>query len=46
MLLQSKNLSEEEFEKMMKQHKAEVEGLQNNLDREKDRQKKTLNDKV
>lgn len=45
-LLHGKNLSEEEFEKLMKAHKAEIQSLEANLDREKQRQKKTLNDKV
>ena len=45
-LLHGKNLSEEEFEKLMKSHKAEIQSLEANLDREKQRQKKTLNDKV
>ena len=45
-LLHGKNLSEEEFEKLMKAHKAEIQALEANLDREKQRQKKTLNDKV
>ena len=46
MLLQGKNLSEEEFEKLMKAHKAELQALELNLDREKQRQTKTLADKV
>ena len=45
-LLHGKNLSEEEFEKLMNAHKAEIQSLEANLDREKQRQKKTLNDKV
>ena len=39
-LLHGKNLSEEEFEKLMKAHKAEIQSLEANLDREKQRQKK------
>ena len=45
-LLHGKNLSEEEFEKLMKAHKAELQSLEANIDREKLRQKKTLKDKV
>lgn len=46
MVLHGKNLSEEEFEKLMKAHKAELQALEMNLDREKQRQNKTLADKV
>ena len=46
MLLHSKNLSEEEFEELMTAHKAELQALELKLDREKQRQTKTLADKV
>ena len=46
MLLKGKNLTDEEFQKLLKQHKDEVEALRLNYDREKERQKKAIHDKV
>ncbi len=46
MLLQGKNLSEEEFERLMREHKQQMAALQQNYLSEKDRQKQAIADKV
>ncbi len=46
MLQRGKNLSKDEFENLMRMHKDQVHSLERNLDREKERQRKTLADKV
>ena len=46
MQLKSKDLSEEEFNKMLKQHQQEVNALQTTYNTEKDKQKKAFKDKV
>ena len=46
MLLHGKDLTEEEFEKMMKQHQAEIVALEHNLNEEKEKQRKALEKKV
>ncbi len=46
MLLHGKNLSEDEFRKMMRQHQQEMDTLAANLNKEKERQKKAAQDKV
>ena len=46
MLLHGKELSEAEFEKMMRQHQAEILALEHNLDEEKEKQRKALEKKV
>ena len=46
MLVHGKSLSEAEFDKLMKQHKAHMSDLDNNFETEKDRQRKALERKV
>ncbi len=46
MLLQGKNVSEEEFDRLMKAHQAEMAALEINYMSQKDRQKQSLADKV
>ena len=46
MLLKGKSLSEEEFQRLLQQHQSNMKGLEGNFDKEKDRQKKSLADKV
>ena len=46
MLLHGKSLSEEEFEKMMKQHQGEMMQLQQNIDDEKEKQRRAFEKKV
>ena len=46
MLVNGKELSEAEFNTLMKQHKANVQDLENNFETEKERQRKALEKKV
>ena len=46
MLVHGKELSEAEFNTLMKQHKANVQDLENNFETEKERQRKALEKKV
>ena len=46
LLLQGKNVSDEEFERLLAAHKKEQAALEQNMDAEKERQKKALQDKV
>lgn len=46
MLLHGKNISEAEFQKLLAQHKEESEALNMNFEKEHDRQKKAINDRV
>ena len=46
MLLQGKNLSTDEFDRLMKQHETEVNTLRNNFNKEKERQKNSVQLKV
>ena len=46
MLLHGKGLSDQEFEKLMKQHKQQLSELEDNFETEKDRQKKAMEKKV
>ena len=41
-----RELSQEEYEKLLSQHKKDLAALENNLDAEKQRQHKSLQDKV
>ena len=41
-----RELSQEEYEKLLTQHKKDLAALENNLDAEKQRQHKSLQDKV
>ena len=46
MLLKGKSISEQEFQRLLDQHQSDMKGLEGNFDKEKDRQKKSLADKV
>jgi hypothetical protein len=45
-LLHGKNISEEEFQKLLAQHNEERESLKMNFDKEHDRQRKAITDRV
>lgn len=46
MLVHGKSLSEEEFKRLMAQHKHNINELENSYESEKDRQRKALEKKV
>ena len=46
MLLQGKNISDEEFKRLMEKHQREQLQLQSNFETEKERQRKAMKDKV
>lgn len=46
MLLQGKNLSEEEFEQLMLQHRRNQEAIEQSHESEKEKQKKKLQNRV
>ena len=46
MLLQGKNLSEDEFNRLLKAHQEEIAALERNYGNERSRQKKALDEKV
>lgn len=46
MAAKRRELSEEEYQKILAQHKKDLAALESNLDGEKDRQQKSLQDKV
>lgn len=46
MLLNRQNMTEDEYKRLLAEHKREMEALAANLDQEKDRQKRSIKDRV
>ena len=46
MLLNRQNMSDDEYKRLLKEHEREMEALSQNLEAEKDRQKRIIADKV
>ena len=46
MLLNRQNMSDNEYKRLLKEHQREMEALNQNLEVEKDRQKRVIADKV